>query len=147
LVPGAGATLRDCVAGRNESGRVRSALAAIGLSLVCATSARVAAGFFAERDGDGLRVVTVAEGGAADLAGLKPGDRIVTLDGAPPAARWPDEIAHAARGDTLLLRVVRAQRSLALHVTLQDEQETACKLTQTSATPSLTKLREQLLAP
>jgi len=147
IVPGAGATLRDCVAGPNESSLVRAALAAIGLSLACATSARVVAGFSAERDGEGLRVVAVAEGGPADLAGLKPGDRILTIDGAPPAVRWPDRIAHGRRGDAVVLGVVRAQRSLTLRLTLENEQDTACKLTQAAATPSVTKLREQLLTP
>ena len=148
IVPGAGATLRDCATGPNESSLVRAALAAIGLSLSCATGAHVVAGFSAERDGDALRVVAVGDGGPADLAGLKPGDRILTLDGAPPAARWPDKIAHAGRGgDSLVLGVVRAQRALLLHVTLENEEDTTCKLTQAPATPSVTKLRDELLTP
>jgi hypothetical protein len=36
---------------------------------------------------------------------------------------------------------------LTLRLTLENEQDTTCKLTQAPATPSVTKLREELLAP
>jgi len=147
LAPGAGALLTRSVNEANETPLVRAAIAAIGLSLQCAASARVVAGFSAEREGDSLRVAAVGDGGPADLAGLKPGDRILSLDGAAPEPRWPDKIAHAAAGAPLVLEVVRGQRPLELHLTLETEQDSACKLTQAPATPAITRLREQLLTP
>jgi predicted metalloprotease with PDZ domain len=144
---GIGAAMEKWVAGPNESKDVRVALATIGLALECMTKELVAAGFSAEREGSGLRVVAVGDGGPADLAGLKPGDRIVTIDGAPPAARWPERIARGAVGDKLALGVTRAQQRLELHVTLESEPDTTCKLTQAPATPAVTKLRDALLSP
>jgi S1-C subfamily serine protease len=38
--------------------------------------------------GDGVTVAEVYAGGAADRAGLKPGDRLLTIDG-----RWTDSVA------------------------------------------------------
>jgi S1-C subfamily serine protease len=53
--------------------------------------ARFAAGFFAEIEGDGLRLTEVDEGGAADLAGLKAGDLILEIDGSPAVRpEWKD---------------------------------------------------------
>ena len=144
---GLGANLEKWIAGPNESSDVRAAIATIGLGLECMTKSIVAAGFSAERDGTGLRVVAVGDGGPADLAGLKPGDRIATIDGAPPPARWPERIAHGTVGDKLTLGVARAQQRLELRLTLESEPDTACKLTQAPATPAVTKLRDQLLSP
>ena len=42
-----------------------------------------------------LRVVAVVHGGPAALAGLEPGDRILTIDGAPPRALADDLAARA----------------------------------------------------
>ncbi len=149
LVPavGLGATLERWVAVPDESSEVRAALAAIGLALDCARRTAVVLGLAAERDGAALRVLAVGEGGPADLAGIKPGDRIVSLDGAPPPPRWPERIAHGAAGDKVLLGVTRAQRTLELHLTLESEADTSCKLTQAPATPAVTRLRDQLLSP
>jgi S1-C subfamily serine protease len=94
-----------------------------------------------------LRVVAVGDGGAAELAGLKPGDRIAAIDGVPPAARWPEAIAHKAAGAPLVLAVTRGQHALELHLTLGSEHDLGCKLTQAAATPAVTKLRDQLLSP
>ena len=148
LAPGVGAKLLAWVRGGNETAAVGDALAAIGLQLACKDAPpRTVAGFAAERDGDGLRVVAVGDGGPAELGGLKPGDRIVTLDGAAPTARWPDAVAHAAPGASLVLGVLRAQRRLELRLTLASDRDTTCKLTQAPATPAVTRLREELLSP
>jgi predicted metalloprotease with PDZ domain len=148
LAPGVGAKLLAWARGGDESGAIVDALAAIGLSLACKDSAtRTVAGFAAEREPDGLRVVAVGDGGPAKLAGLEPGDRIVTLDGATPPARWPETIAKKAPGAPLLLSVVRGQRAISLRLTLEADHETTCKLTQAPATPAITKLRDGLLTP
>src|SRR5262249_7794276 len=75
------------------------------------------AGFAAERERDELRVVTVGDGGPADLAGLKSGDRILTIDGAPPPPRWPDAIARNPAGASVVLRVARGPRPILLRLT------------------------------
>lgn len=62
----------------------------------------------------------VAEGAAADAAGLQPGDRIVAIDGESMSA-WDEvvEIVSAAEGQTLSMTVERAGTELALAVTPQ----------------------------
>ena len=148
LAPGVGAKLLAWVRGGHETDEVGETLAAIGLDLACKDAPpRTIAGFAAERDGDGLRVVAVAEGGPADLGGLKAGDRIVTLGGAPPPARWADAVLNAAPGSSLVLGVQRAAHALELHLTLESDRDTTCKLSQAAATPAVTRLREELLTP
>jgi predicted metalloprotease with PDZ domain len=154
LVPGVGRKLLGWVRGGDEPGAIAASLAAIGLSLACKESPpRTVAGFAAEREPpagglrDELRVVVVGDGGAADLAGLKAGDHIRTLDGAAPTARWPETIAAKAVGAQLTLGVVRGKRELVLHLTLGAEHDTTCKLAAAPATPAVTRLRDQLLPP
>lgn len=148
LAPNVGAKLLSWARNGNESLAITDALAAIGLSLACKEGApRTVAGFAAERQGDALRVVAVGDGGPADLAGLKAGDRITTIDGAAPTPRWPETIAHKAPGAPLVLAVERVQHALELHLQLAADREVHCKLTQAPATPALTTLREGLLTP
>ncbi|MCU1282426.1 MAG: hypothetical protein JWM53_5972, partial [bacterium] len=71
----------------------------------------------------------------------------VTLDGAAPAAKWPDTIAHKSPGAPLVLGATRGARPLELHLTLAAEHEMSCKLTPATATPAITALRERLLTP
>ena len=90
LAPGVGGKLLEWVRGGNETAAVADALAPIGLALACKDGpAQTVVGFAAERDGAGLRVVAVGDGGPGDLGGLKPGDRIVTIGGAPPRRAGP----------------------------------------------------------
>jgi predicted metalloprotease with PDZ domain len=136
----------------NEAAAIAESLGAIGLTLSCKESVpRTVAGFAAERARDGehdeLRVITVGDEAPAGLAGLKAGDRIVTIDGAAPAARWTEAIAHKAPGEVVTLGVARGNRALVLRVTLAAEHDTTCKLTRGSATPAVTKLRDALLTP
>ncbi|MEP6470376.1 MAG: ATP-binding protein [Acidobacteriota bacterium] len=55
------------------------------------------AGFVSDRAGDSLVVRTVERGGAAETAGIRPGDRIVLADGRTAASlEWPEkELARA----------------------------------------------------
>lgn len=148
LAPGVGARLIAWARGGNEPPALAEALAAIGLSLTMRDAPpRTVAGFAAERDGATLRVLGVGEGGAADAAGLKPGDSIVSLDGAPPAPKWPETIAKKAPGAPLVLVVARGTRTIELHLTLVAERDVVCKLTTAPATPAITKLRDELLRP
>ncbi len=60
----------------------------------------------------------IAEDGPADLAGLRAGDEILSIDGEPVAA-WPDVVEHvrAAPGKALELEVKRAASVLKVSVT------------------------------
>jgi predicted metalloprotease with PDZ domain len=148
LVPGVGAKLVRWARSDDEPAAVAESLAGLGLSLACKEApARTVAGFSAERDGAELRVVAIGDGGPADLGGLKIGDRILTLDGAAPAAHWPETIAHKPAGTMLTLGVARGARSLVLRLTLAPQRDVTCKLGAAAATPAVTKLREQLLGP
>ena len=82
----------------------RALLLALGLLLTAAVcglafvsfSRKVAtfrtAGFAADRAGDALVVRSVETGGAAETAGLRPGDRIVLADGRTAASlEWPEK--------------------------------------------------------
>ncbi|HEY2743169.1 MAG TPA: PDZ domain-containing protein [Polyangia bacterium] len=154
IVPGVGAKLLRWARGGDEAAAIAESLGAVGLSLACKQSAaRTVAGFAGEREPpagglrEELRVIVVGDGGPADLAGLKAGDRILTLDGAAPTARWPDAIAQKAAGAVVTLGVVRGKRQLVLHLTLEPERDTTCKLAAAPATPAIAKLRDQLLTP
>jgi predicted metalloprotease with PDZ domain len=154
LAPGVGAKLLAWARAGNETETIGETLAAIGLSLQTKEApARTVAGFAAEREATAggqhelLRVIAVGEGGPADLAGLKAGDRILTLDGAAPVVRWPETIAKKAPGAPLVLAVQRGARALELHLTLAAEHDVDCKLVPVAATPATTRLRDALLTP
>ena len=148
LVPGTGAKLLRWARGGNEAAAIAESLDAVGLALPCKESTpRTVAGFGAEREHEELRVVVVGDGGPAELAGLKAGDRILTIDGAAPPARWPDALAQKAPGSVVTLGVARGKHALVLHVTMTTERDTSCKLVPAAATPAVTKLRDALLAP
>ena len=148
LTPGVGAKLLVWARSNDETALLAESLLAIGLKLeMTQAPPRTVAGFAAEREGAVLRVVAVGDGGPAALAGLKSGDRITHVDGAPPPARWPELIAKRPPGTALTLGVARGVRGLELHLTLGVEREVICKLQQAAATPALTKLRDAFLTP
>ena len=148
ITPGVGAKALGWARSSDEPAQLGEALAAIGLQLATTRATpRTVAGFAAEREGNILRVVAVSDAGPAALAGLRGGDRIVQLDGAAPAARWPDVIARKSAGATLLLAVTRGARTLALRLTLATQADVSCKLVPTAATPAVTRLRDALLTP
>src|SRR5205814_2671242 len=119
FTPGVGAKLLLWARSNDETAMLAESLLAIGLKLEVATAPpRTVAGFAAERDGPALRVIAVGDGGPAGLAGLKTGDKITLVDGAPPPTRWPELIAKKAPGAPLVLTVARGTRGLELHLTL-----------------------------
>src|SRR5437867_872181 len=66
------------------------ALASLSFARKVATFRTV--GFVADRSGDALVVRTVEPGGAAEAAGLRPGDRIVLADGRTAGSLpWPEK--------------------------------------------------------
>ena len=71
----------------------------------------------------GVYIVDVTKGGPADQAGLKAGDRIVSVDGSEIAAK--DDLGtlmqkHAA-GDTLAITVARDGQMQTVNVTLGEK--------------------------
>jgi predicted metalloprotease with PDZ domain len=148
LAPGVGDKLLAWVRAGGESAGIVETLATIGLELACKDApSRTVAGFAAERGRDGdLRVVAVGDGGPADLAGLKAGDRILTLDGAAPVAKWTDTIAKKEPGASLVIGASRGARTLELHVTVAAEHDVSCKLGMASATAAVTKLRDEWIS-
>ena len=70
-------------------------------------------------EADGVDVRSVVPGSAADKAGLKRGDRLLTLDG-----RWTDSLAdlyeaaaYVKAGNTVVVRVKRGDKEMELKVT------------------------------
>jgi hypothetical protein len=70
-------------------------------------------------DEAGVDIKQVLTGGAADKAGLKPGDRLITLDG-----RWTDTVvdlyeaaSHVKPGKTVPLKIKRDGKEMTLKVT------------------------------
>jgi hypothetical protein len=79
----------------------------------------IAAGKEAGDDKDGVDVKDVVPGSAADRAGLKRGDRLLTLDG-----RWTDSLAdlydaagYVKGGTTVKVRIQRGGKEMDLEVT------------------------------
>ncbi|HEY1260673.1 MAG TPA: S41 family peptidase [Stellaceae bacterium] len=73
---------------------------------------------------EGFLVAQVTPGTPADLAGIRPGDRIVAIDGKPTAGHDEDEVVHQLRGPisspvrVSLERPNGSRRELVLHRTL-----------------------------
>jgi predicted metalloprotease with PDZ domain len=129
-----------------EPARLEATLAAVGLKLTTDEAPpRTFAGFSAESDGGSLRVVSVGASGPAADAGLRAGDRIVRLDGAPPSTSWADELARKSPGAAVAVEAVRATRRLLLELRLAATQPLACHLVEIPATPRAITLRNGLL--
>jgi predicted metalloprotease with PDZ domain len=129
-----------------ESERLAPALQALGLKLsVDEAPARTVAGFAAEPDGGGLRVVSVRADGPAAHAGLHAGDRIISLDGKPPAARWADQLGARSTATPMIVEAVRATRHLQLPLSLEVEKQLVCRVVEVPATPKVAALRDAWL--
>jgi serine protease Do len=99
----------------------RTARSRLGITTTPLTSQL--AEYFGVKEG-GVLVSAVEERSPAATAGLKAGDVIIAIDGAP--ARTPQDVAGAARraasGTVLELRVVRDRKDTSLRVTIPDGQ-------------------------
>lgn len=61
----------------------------------------------------GFRIVAVVPRGPADLAGIRPGDRVVAVDGEPTAGRSEADVVHQLRGpipSTVAVAISRSGR-------------------------------------
>jgi predicted metalloprotease with PDZ domain len=122
------------------------ALAQVGLKLSRDESpARTFAGFSAENDAGSLRVVSVGPSGPAAAAGLRAGDRILRIDGAPPTSDWAERLANKAAGAAVSMEAVRATRRILLELRLETAHLINVRVEETPATPRALALRQQLL--
>lgn len=75
-------------------------------------------------DGDGLAVVAVSPGGAAEKAGIKAGERIVSIGGEPPKARtigeWRARLREQPAGTHVPLRVNDGKTERSVDLVLAD---------------------------
>jgi carboxyl-terminal processing protease len=55
-------------------------------------------GITLELSGEGFRIVQVTSGGPAELGGIRPDDRLITVDGVATAGRSQSDVVHALRG-------------------------------------------------
>ena len=81
-------------------------------------------GLWLTSEGDGLKVVRIAPHGAAEKAGLRDGDRILTVGGEPTKARsiaeWRARFSEQAAGTRLALRVTDGTRERPVELVLAD---------------------------
>ncbi len=130
----------------DEIGHMDDALAALGLKLsVDEAAPRTIAGFAAETDTAGLRVVNVLPDGPAFHAGLRAGDRILNLDGSAPTRRWAEAIAARPAGTLIAVEAVRAARHLQLAIQLGLQRQTSCRLIEAPVPPRVALRRDAWL--
>jgi predicted metalloprotease with PDZ domain len=142
----AGARVADWTRVPDEPARLGAALAAVGLRWsIDEGPERTVAGFAAESDGEALRVASVAPEGPAAQVGLRAGDRILRLDGAPPSPQWAEQLAARSPGAALLLEAMRATRRLVLRLQLEGTRPLTCAIVELPATPRVARLRDALL--
>jgi predicted metalloprotease with PDZ domain len=143
----AGARVAEWSRVPDEPPRLADALAGLGLRLAREPApARAVAGFAAEPDGDALRVVAVSPVGPAPVAGLRAGDRIVTVDGRAPPPQWMDSLAQRAPGAALAIEVTRGTRRLLFDVRLEAAATASWRVVEAPAVPRIAALREKWLA-
>jgi predicted metalloprotease with PDZ domain len=148
LVPGVGDKALAWARAGDETAEVTKALASLGLKLeIKAQAPRTVAGFAATATprGNGIVVEAVRADGPAALAGLRPMDRILTMDGAAVPAKWAEWIGAKAAGTIVVLGGVRGERSIELRVTLESLVELESTLVLAAATPAITRLRAGLV--
>jgi carboxyl-terminal processing protease len=83
----------------------------------------VGIGIEVEGNRDQLRVVSATEGSPAERAGIRPGDSIVSVDGAPVAGMTNDDVArrmYGAPGSVVAIGVARHGKIETLRITRAD---------------------------
>jgi carboxyl-terminal processing protease len=83
----------------------------------------VGIGIEVEGNRDELRVVSATEGSPAERAGIRPGDTIVSVDGAPVANMTNDDVArrmHGAPGSVVAIGVAHRNKVETLRITRAD---------------------------
>lgn len=96
------------------------------LNVVPSPTAYLAAKIATAPGGDGVAVAAIAAGGAADRAGVRPGDIIIAIDGTPTktADALIRELAKRRPGDTVELTIERGNKRLKLTATLDERPAT-----------------------
>ncbi len=84
------------------------------------SSARAWLGVRVAHEADGARILEVVPNSPAAEAGLRPGDRIVAIDGEPVDTNHPlpDVIQRRRPGDTVRLKIIREGEEQTVFVTL-----------------------------
>jgi len=81
-------------------------------------------GLWLMKEGDVLEIGDVAPQSAGERAGLKVGDRVVAIDGAPVASRplgeWRRELRERAAGTSVKLAIERDGRGSDISLALAD---------------------------
>jgi carboxyl-terminal processing protease len=83
----------------------------------------VGIGIEVEGNRDQLRVISATDGSPAERAGIRPGDTIVSVDGAPVAGMANDDVArrmHGAPGTVVAIGVARRGKVETLRITRAD---------------------------
>jgi S1-C subfamily serine protease len=68
----------------------------------------------------GVRVVEVPQDSPAERAGLRPDDRLLTIDGRPTSGMTSEQVQHRLSGEVgsvVALEVLRGDQELALNIT------------------------------
>ena len=134
----------EALARRAGAPPLGDALASVGLRLeVLRGPSRPSLGLVVEADRGQLRIAAVMPDGAAARAGLKAGDRILTVDGAAPPPAWPEDQRTPVEGRITRLEAQRADRRLVVPVVLEDHPSIACRLVRVpGVSPSVKRLRD-----
>jgi S1-C subfamily serine protease len=123
-------TLASCGGGDSDSSTTASVAASTTTSSTSTNSAPAPAYLAAKIEtasaGGGVAVAAVAVGGAAERAGVKPGDVIVAIDGT--ATKTADalvaQLAKREPGDTVELTIERGDKKTKLTATLDERPAT-----------------------
>ncbi|HEY7954194.1 MAG TPA: PDZ domain-containing protein [Polyangia bacterium] len=142
------AEVSDFTARPHEPTRMSAALGGLGLALQIGEEPDQAfAGFSANFESSVLRVDRVAPGGPAERAGLRPGDRILTIANKPPVRSWLAALRLRAPGVTVAVEALRASRRLLFALELEPAPSVRCRLAEIPASPTVVKWRDAWLSP
>jgi predicted metalloprotease with PDZ domain len=122
-------------------------LSLAGLRLVTSAASRADAGFTTSAAPDGRwQVVAIAEGGCAAIAGVRPGDSVLEIDGAPPPRNMDAWVRSRNPGDTVKLLLKRGQKQWEVTYEMGQRTEQAYSIEEISqASAQQKRIREDWL--
>ncbi len=118
-----------------------------GVPANAATKPRAVLGARTSDDPVGAKLTQVLDGGAAQAAGLSPGDVIVALDGLKVSSKNLDQrLSNRPIGSTATLHFFRRDELFTTHLPIRIAPVDTCYLTLASATASTSKRRDSWLS-